>query len=105
MVQPVNLQLAHFNIEHTAQISKDAIAAAQQTAQRQEVTEESALRMQQVQAGLAAAEPQKVKRKGDEERDRREGERSFAGNRDTESESEQNDGKKQAGPKSFDLYA
>lgn len=76
MLQPVNLQLAHFNIEHSAQISRDAIAAAQQTGQGQEVVQESVKRTQMVQAGLAAAEVRKVKRKEEDERERRqEGER------------------------------
>ncbi|MDR1979941.1 MAG: hypothetical protein LBQ42_14515, partial [Synergistaceae bacterium] len=84
MLQPVNLQLAHFNIEHSAQISKDAIAAAQQTGQGQEVAQESVKRTQMVQAGIAAAEPQKVKRKEEEERERRREEqrRSFSGGSD-----------------------
>lgn len=67
MLQPVNLQLAHFNVEHSAQISKDAIAAAQQTGQGQEVAQESVKRAQIVEAGLASAEAQKVKRKREEE--------------------------------------
>jgi uncharacterized protein YfiM (DUF2279 family) len=71
MLQPVNLQLAHFNIEHSAQISKDAIAAAQQTAQGQEVVQESVKRTQMVEAGMAAAESQKVKRKREDQRERR----------------------------------
>ena len=72
MLQPVNLQLAHYNVEHTAQISKDALAAAQQTGQGKEVAEESVKRTQMVQAGIAAAEVKKVKRKEEEEeRERR----------------------------------
>jgi hypothetical protein len=71
MLQPVNLQLAHFNVEHSAQISRDAIAAAQQTAQGQEVVQEGLQRAQKVQAGLAAAETQKVKRREEDERERR----------------------------------
>ena len=47
--------MAHFNVEHSAQISRDAIAAAQQTAQGQEVVQESVRRTQRVQASLAAA--------------------------------------------------
>ena len=56
MVQPISLLMAHFNVEHSAQISRDAIAAAQQTAQGQEVVQESVRRTQRVQASLAAAE-------------------------------------------------
>ncbi|MDR1376795.1 MAG: hypothetical protein LBJ22_04730 [Synergistaceae bacterium] len=81
MLEPVNLQLAHFNIEHSAQISKESIAAAQQTAQGQEVVQESVKRVQMVQANLAAEKTQKVKRKEEDERERRKDGRrqSFAG--------------------------
>ncbi|MDR2179424.1 MAG: hypothetical protein LBP21_03865 [Synergistaceae bacterium] len=75
MLQPVNLQLAHFNIEHSAQISKDAIAAAQQTAQGQETVQESVRRTQRVEAGMAAAEAQKVKRKEEDQKERRQREK------------------------------
>ncbi|MDR3230188.1 MAG: hypothetical protein LBT65_02005 [Synergistaceae bacterium] len=114
MLQPVNLQLAHFNLEHSAQISKDAIAAAQQTAQGQEVVQESVKRTQMVQAGLAAAEAQKVKRREEEdEQERRRGEQrqSFsdshrssreAGTRDMEENAPE---EKRRAPKGFDLYA
>ena len=57
MVQPISLLMAQFNVEHSAQISKDAIAAAQQTGQGQEVVQESVKRTQMVQAGLAAGRP------------------------------------------------
>ena len=67
MIQPVDLQLAHFNVERTAQISKDAIAAAQQTGQGKEVVEESVRRAQMVQAGIAVTETRKVKRRDEEE--------------------------------------
>jgi len=111
MLQPVNLQLAHFNIEHSAQISKDALAAAQQTGQGQEVAQESVKRTQIVQAGLAAAEAQKVKRREEEdeqERRREEHRQTFSGRQQS---SENTDAEKDASvekkgvPKSFDLYA
>ena len=72
MVQPISLLMAHFNVEHSAQISKDAIAAAQQTGQGQQVVQESVRRTQTVQANQASAEMQKVHRRNeDEERERR----------------------------------
>jgi len=72
MIQPIDLSLAHFNVERSAQMSKDALAVAQQTGQGKEVVEESVRRTQMVQAGIAAAEPRKVKRRNeDEERERR----------------------------------
>ena len=109
MLQPVNLQLSHFNVEHSAQISKDAIAAAQQTGQGQEVVKESVKRTQIVQANLAAAEPQKVKRREEDERERRhEQHQSFSsssnsGEREPEAETEPD--AKKSKSSSFDLYA
>lgn len=72
MIQPIELQLAHLNVERSAQFSREAITAAQQTGQGQKIVEESVRRTQMVQASLAAAEPGKVKRREDEEnRERR----------------------------------
>jgi hypothetical protein len=90
MLQPVNLQLAHFNVEHSAQISKDALAAAQQTGQGQEIVQENVKRAQSVQASLAAAEPRKVKRREEDERERRreERKRAFSGRSEDEGKSE-----------------
>jgi hypothetical protein len=113
MLQPVNLQLAHFNVEHSAQISRDAIAAAQQTAQGQEVVQESVKRVQMVQAGLAAAEAQKVKRREDDEQERRREERkqSFSARANSvdsvgEEESEPDSREKsKSAKKGFELYA
>jgi hypothetical protein len=115
MLQPVNLQLAHFNIEHSAQISRDAIAAAQQTGQGREVAQESVRRTQIVQASLAAAEAQKVKRKeeGGRERRREEERRFFSDSGRTgapEAESGEVFGavpenRPITSPKGFDFYA
>jgi hypothetical protein len=109
MLQPVNLQLAHFNIEHSAQISKDAIAAAQQTAQGQEVVQESVKRTQIVQASIAAAEPQKVKRKEEDQRERRQREerRSFSQESGTPEEGPELvvQAEKKNASKGFDFYA
>jgi hypothetical protein len=120
MLQPVNLQLAHFNIEHSAQISRDAIAAAQQTGQGREVVQESVRRTQVVQASLAAAEAQKVKRKEEGERERRRDDerRSFSkllkGTREAESaevsaaapeQAPEQENHPKASSKGFDFYA
>jgi hypothetical protein len=108
VLQPVNLQLAHFNVEYSAQISKDAIAAAQQTAQGQEAVQESVKRVQMVQASLAAAETQKVKRREEDERERRgeERQRSFSGRPEPEGEKEpEPDSQGKNEKKGFELYA
>ena len=59
--------MAHFNVEHSAQMSRDALAAAQQTAQGQQVAQESVRRTQRVQARMAAAEVRKVQRRSEDE--------------------------------------
>lgn len=109
MLQPVNLQLAHFNVEHSAQISKDAIAAAQQTAQGQEAVQESVKRAQTVEASLAATEAQKIKRREEDERERRREEQrqSFAEHSDASAEKAEIEKKTEgkAPKKNFDLYA
>ena len=111
MLQPVNLQLAHFNVEHSAQISRDAIAAAQQTGQGQEVVKESLQRTQMVQASVAVAEPRKVQRREEDERERRreEQQQSFSSRSDSYEEAQaQPDAEPEKKPtpaKSFDLYA
>ena len=114
MIQPIDLQLAHFNVERTAQISKDAIAVAQQTGQGKEVVEESVRRAQMVEAGLAAAESQKVKRREEEEereRRRKRQEQSFSGRSDSYGESDEpeeaeiGEFKVEKTPKNFELYA
>jgi len=72
MIQPIELQIAHFKVDQVAQATKSAIAAAQQTAQGKEMVQESVKRDQMVQAGAAAAEAGKVKRREEEEgRERR----------------------------------
>jgi hypothetical protein len=111
MLQPVNLQLAHFNVEHSAQISRDALAAAQQTAQGQETAQESVKRAQIVQPGLAAAETQKVKRREEDERERRKEKRrpSFSARPNPEGEEEpeavSREKKEKSVKKGFELYA
>lgn len=110
MLQPVNLQLAHFNVEHSAQISKDAIAAAQQTGQGQEVVQESVKRAQIVEAGLASAEAQKVKRRGeDEEQERRREEQRESLSKHPNAQEKDTDPERKSVQKSsatgFDLYA
>jgi len=113
MLQPVNLMLAHFNVEHTAQISKSAIAAAQQTGQGKEMVQESVKRAQMVEASIAAAEIGKIKRREeDEEREhRRERQDQFFSAHGSSKENaepaeeEIEEIKVKKVPKSFELYA
>ena len=111
MIQPIELQLAHFKVEHTAQISKDAIAAAQQTGQGKEIVEENLKRAQMVQAGVASAESGKVKRRENEEERERRGDRQGKDQKSPQKafaepvEVETGDIKVKKAPKGFELYA
>ena len=116
MVQPIELQIAHFKVDQVAQATKSAIAAAQQTAQGKEIVQEGVKRAQMVQAGEAAAETGKVKRREEEEgrERRREGQgqgKSFSARSDfTEAADEPmktgtEEIKVKKTPKSFELYA
>lgn len=114
MVQPISLLMSQFNVENSAQMTKDALAAAQNTAQGQEVVQESVRRVQMVQANDAAAEMQRVRRRNeDEERqDRRRNAQDFyqrsgsdGGKQDEEIVQAPTEPEKTfAPPKGFDLY-
>jgi hypothetical protein len=67
MIQPIEIQLAHFKVDHIAHTTKSAIIAAQQTGQGKEMVEENLKRTQTVQASNAAAENGKIKRREEEE--------------------------------------
>ena len=117
MVQPISLLMAHFNVEHSAQMSRDAIAAAQQTAQGQEVVQESVRRTQRVQASLGAAEVRKVRRRDEDEdggrrrdQEREEQKNSFRASEHPGDDGEVREPKGEGSPegppkKSFDFYA
>ena len=55
MVQPISLLMSQFNVENSAQLTRNALAAAQDTGQGQEVVRDSLRRTQMVQANEAAA--------------------------------------------------
>ena len=76
MVQPISLLMSQFNVENRAQLTRNALAAAQDTGQGQEVVRDSLRRTQMVQANEAAAGVRKVRRRTDEEE--REGRRRDA---------------------------
>jgi len=54
MVQPISLLMSQFNVENSAQLTRSALAAAQETGQGQEVVRDSLRRTQMVQANEAA---------------------------------------------------
>lgn len=94
MVQPISLLMSHFNVENNIHMTPNALAAAQDTAQGQEIVRDSIRITQTVQANEAAAETQKVHRRSEEEEreDRR------RGARDTYSGSGSQDGNGEGAP-------
>ena len=71
-MQPISLLMSHFNVQNTTSLAPNALAAAQETAQGQEIVRDSLQRVQTVQANEAAAEVQRVHRRSeDEEREGR----------------------------------
>lgn len=86
-MQPVSMLMSHFNVENTIHHTPNALAAAQDTGQGQELVREGIKAVQTVQASEAAAKSQRVKRKNDNDENN---------NRDNNGK----DGKK----KNFDFY-
>ena len=66
-MEPISLLMSHFNVEHNAQHTPHALAAAQDTVQGQELVKDSIRVTQTVQASDAAAEAQNIHRKTQEE--------------------------------------
>lgn len=70
-IQPVSMLMSNLNLESAAKISPNALAAAQDTGQSQEIVRDGIRAVQTVQASDAAAEAQRVHRKNS--RDEQEG--------------------------------
>ena len=68
MVNPVNLQLAHWNLEHTAQQNRDPSAAAAQAGRQGEGETAALHRDASVQAAEESAEEERLSRKKERER-------------------------------------
>ncbi len=100
MVSPVNLQLAHWNLEHTAQQNRDPSAAAAQAGRQGEGVAAALHRDASVQAAQEAAEEERLARK--KERERREGEKRKTGPSAEDQEREE-PGEKEKGR--LDFYA
>ena len=62
-IQPVSMLMSNLNLESAAKISPNALAAAQDTGQSQEIIRDGIRAVQTVQASDAAAEAQRVHRK------------------------------------------
>ncbi|MBQ7219568.1 MAG: hypothetical protein IJS28_01165 [Synergistaceae bacterium] len=74
-MQPVSMLMSNLNVESAAKVSPNALSAAQDTGQSQEIIREGIRAVQTVQANTAATEAQRVHRKdaGDEQEGRRRG--------------------------------
>ena len=72
-MQPVSMLMSNMNVEAMTHHAPNALAAAQDTGQSQEIVREGIRAVQTVQASEAAAEAQRVHRKN--ENDEREGQR------------------------------
>lgn len=72
-MQPVSMIMSNMNVEAMTHHAPNALAAAQDTGQTQEIVREGIRMVQRVQASDAAAEMQRVHRKT--ENDEREGQR------------------------------
>ena len=81
MVTPVNLQLAHWNLEHTAQQhTRDSAAASTQAGQQGEVLSAAEHRDLSVQQGdSSSAEEQITRKKRREEQEKKDGRRRKRG--------------------------
>ncbi len=83
-IQPVSMLMSNLNVESTARMSPNALAAAQETGQSQEIIREGIRAVQTVQASEAAFEAQRVHRKSSGEdggEGRRGGQDSFTRSR------------------------
>ncbi|MBR0258047.1 MAG: hypothetical protein IJQ58_09945 [Synergistaceae bacterium] len=86
-MQPVSMIMSNMNVEAMTHHAPNALAAAQDTGQSQEIIREGIQVTQRVQASEAAAEMQRVHRKT--ENDQREGRQGKGNPRDSFVKSEQ----------------
>lgn len=73
MVTPINLQLAHWNVEHTAQQLRDPAAAAYQAGQQGEGAAEALRKDSSVQGAEESAEEEPIGARRKREESEREG--------------------------------
>jgi hypothetical protein len=108
MVTPINMQLAHWNLDHTAQQNRDPSAMAAQAARQGEGLAAAEHRDTAVQAADSSAEEERLGRKKQREERGQDGKRR---GKQKKEESGAPDGDEHAHPSSlsetgkFDLYA
>lgn len=86
-MQPVSMLMSNLNVEANTHHAPNALAAAQDTGQSQEIIRDGIRIVQTVQASEAAAESQRVHRKN--ENDEREGQGRQSGDTFTQSHREE----------------
>ncbi len=101
MVNPVNLQLAHWNLEHTAQQNRDPSAAAAQAGRQGEGVTAAQHRDASVQATEESSEEERLTRK--KERERREEQKKKTA--PPEKEQEEQEGSEEKIQGRVDFYA
>ena len=95
-MQPVSMLMSHFNVENTIHHTPNALAAAQDTGQSQEIVREGIRRVQTVQASEAMSKSQRVHRKNEnDEREGHEGSRDSFERTETESKAKSQDNNNQ----------
>ena len=94
-MQPVSMLMSNLNVEANTHHAPNALAAAQDTGQSQEIIREGIRIVQTVQASDAAAESQRVHRKKGEEE--HEGQHRGSGERDTFTQSHSEEHKEDKG--------
>ncbi len=108
MVTPVNLQLAHWNLEHTAQQTRDPAAMAAQAGRQGESLAAAEHRDASVQAADSSAEEERLGRKKRREEEEQQGGRQGRGRKGKKAR-EAEDGEplssSRADTGTFDLYA
>ncbi len=108
MVTPVNLQLSHWNLEHTAQQTRDLSAMAAQAGRQGETVAAAEHRDISVQAADSSAEEERLgrkKRREDEEQRGGGQGRGRKGKNTWEAEGEEALSSSPADTGKFDLYA
>lgn len=101
MVSPVNLQLAHWNLEHTAQQNRDPSAAAAQAGRQGEGVTAALHRDASVQAAEESAEEERLSRK--KERERQEEQKKKTAHPEEEQDEQEPSGEQTKGR--LDFYA
>ena len=108
MVTPVNLQLAHWNLEHTAQQTRDPSAMAAQAGRQGETIAAAEHRDTSVQAADSSAEEERLGRKKRREEEEQRGGRQGKGQKGKHTEAAVEDESSSSSPADtgkFDLYA